>query len=101
LLLYVKENYGNPTVYITENGNFYLLTSCRYFKERKISPFLKELNMKQFIYKIATIHILGIDEDNNQSLSLQEALKDDARIEFHRKHLLALQSAVRSVVELY
>lgn len=22
LLLYVKENYGNPTVYITENGNF-------------------------------------------------------------------------------
>ncbi|RLM65229.1 hypothetical protein C2845_PM16G13630 [Panicum miliaceum] len=55
LLLYVKENYGNPTVYITENG---------------------------------------IDEANNQSLSLQEALKDDARIEFHRKHLLALQSAV-------
>ncbi|KAF8703433.1 hypothetical protein HU200_032238 [Digitaria exilis] len=23
LLLYVKENYGNPTLYITENGNFY------------------------------------------------------------------------------
>jgi beta-glucosidase len=22
LLLYVKENYGNPTVYITENGSF-------------------------------------------------------------------------------
>lgn len=24
LLLYVKENYGNPTVYITENGNYSL-----------------------------------------------------------------------------
>ncbi|KAG2572811.1 hypothetical protein PVAP13_7KG202300 [Panicum virgatum] len=55
LLLYVKDNYGNPTVYITENG---------------------------------------VDEANNQSLSLQEALKDDARIEFYHKHLLALQSAV-------
>ncbi|KAG2566868.1 hypothetical protein PVAP13_7NG237100 [Panicum virgatum] len=55
LLLYVKENYGNPTVYITENG---------------------------------------VDEANNQNLSLQEALKDDARIEFYHKHLLALRSAV-------
>ncbi|CAL5031498.1 unnamed protein product [Urochloa decumbens] len=56
LLLYVKEAYGNPTVYITENG---------------------------------------IDEHNNKSLSLQEALKDDARIEYHHKHLVALQSAIR------
>ena len=22
MLLYVKENYGNPTIYITENGKF-------------------------------------------------------------------------------
>ncbi|KAF8769384.1 hypothetical protein HU200_006611 [Digitaria exilis] len=55
LLLYVKENYGNPTLYITENG---------------------------------------VDEVNNQSLSLQEALKDDTRIDFYHKHLLALQSAI-------
>ncbi|CAL5016406.1 unnamed protein product [Urochloa decumbens] len=56
LLLYVKEAYGNPTVYITENG---------------------------------------IDEANNKSLSLQEALKDHARIEYYRKHFIALQSAIR------
>ncbi|CAL5016402.1 unnamed protein product [Urochloa decumbens] len=55
LLLYVKEAYGNPIVYITENG---------------------------------------IDEHNNKSLSLQEALKDDARIDYHHKHLVALQSAI-------
>nr|CAB3504975.1 unnamed protein product [Digitaria exilis] len=55
LLLYVKENYGNPTVYITENG---------------------------------------VDEANNKSLSLQEALKDDTRIDFYHKHLIALQSAI-------
>ncbi|EEC77466.1 hypothetical protein OsI_16288 [Oryza sativa Indica Group] len=56
LLLYVKENYGNPTVYITENG---------------------------------------VDEFNNKTLPLQEALKDDARIEYYHKHLLSLLSAIR------
>ncbi|ONM16733.1 Beta-glucosidase 32 [Zea mays] len=56
LLLYIKENYGNPTIYITENG---------------------------------------FDEANNMSLPLHEALKDDTRIEYHHKHLLALLSAIR------
>ncbi|XP_025824069.1 beta-glucosidase 12-like [Panicum hallii] len=56
LLLYVKETYGNPTVYITENG---------------------------------------VDEATNNSLPLQEALKDDIRIEYYHKHLLALLSAIR------
>ncbi|RLM64228.1 beta-glucosidase 12-like [Panicum miliaceum] len=58
LLLYVKETYGNPTIYITENG---------------------------------------VDEATNNSLPLQEALKDDIRIEYYHKHLLALLSAIRNV----
>ena len=41
--------------------------------------------------------ILGVDEVNNKSLPLQEALKDSTRIEYYHKHLLALQSAIRSV----
>ncbi|KAL6883351.1 hypothetical protein ACP4OV_010765 [Aristida adscensionis] len=56
LLLYVKEYYGNPTVYVTENG---------------------------------------VDEATNRSLPLNEALKDDMRIDYYHKHLLALQSAIR------
>ncbi|KAG8064807.1 hypothetical protein GUJ93_ZPchr0004g39500 [Zizania palustris] len=56
LVLYVKENYGNPTIYITENG---------------------------------------VDEVNNKTLPLQEALKDDTRIEYYHKHLLSLLSAIR------
>jgi beta-glucosidase len=38
----------------------------------------------------------GFDEANKMSLPLQEALKDDTRIEYHQKHLLALLSAIRS-----
>ncbi|KAL6658133.1 hypothetical protein ACP70R_003719 [Stipagrostis hirtigluma subsp. patula] len=56
LLLYVKEHYGNPTIYITENG---------------------------------------VDEATNNSLPLLEALKDNIRIEYYHKHLLALLSAIR------
>ncbi|KAG2629178.1 hypothetical protein PVAP13_3KG409700 [Panicum virgatum] len=56
LLLYVKEKYGNPTIYITENG---------------------------------------VPEINNSSLTLQEALKDDTRIQYYHDHLLSLLSALR------
>ncbi|TVU20825.1 hypothetical protein EJB05_30422, partial [Eragrostis curvula] len=56
LLLYIKESYGNPAIYITENG---------------------------------------VDEAKNKSIPLQEALKDDSRIEYHKEHLLALLSAIR------
>ncbi|XP_044968312.1 beta-glucosidase 12-like [Hordeum vulgare subsp. vulgare] len=56
LLLYIKEKYHNPTIYITENG---------------------------------------IDEANNKSLPLHESLNDDARIDYHHRHLDALLSAIR------
>uniref|UniRef100_A0A0E0BWM5 Uncharacterized protein n=1 Tax=Oryza meridionalis TaxID=40149 RepID=A0A0E0BWM5_9ORYZ len=56
LLLHIKENYGNPTIYITENG---------------------------------------VDEVNNKTMRLKESLKDDIRIEYYHKHLLALLSAMR------
>jgi hypothetical protein len=39
---------------------------------------------------------LGVDEANNKSLPLHEALKDDYRVDFYHRHLLALQSAIRS-----
>uniref|UniRef100_M8CTR0 Putative Cyanogenic beta-glucosidase n=1 Tax=Aegilops tauschii TaxID=37682 RepID=M8CTR0_AEGTA len=37
----------------------------------------------------------GFDEANNKSLPLNEALKDDARIDYHHRHLVALLSAIR------
>lgn len=91
LLLYVKENYGNPTVYITENGDF-----CCHIAFFTISIMLRLFSSWKTTLETFSF-ILGVDEVNNKSLPLQEALKDSTRIEYYHKHLLALQSAIRSV----
>ncbi|KAK2637125.1 hypothetical protein Ddye_031917 [Dipteronia dyeriana] len=56
LVIYVKENYKNPTIYITENG---------------------------------------VDEFNNSTLPLEEALKDPMRIDYYRSHLWFLHLAIQ------
>nr|WRW51049.1 strictosidine-beta-D-glucosidase [Uncaria rhynchophylla] len=55
LLLYVKEKYNNPLIYITENG---------------------------------------IDEINDEKLTLWEALYDTQRISYHKQHLEATKQAI-------
>ncbi|RZB62813.1 Beta-glucosidase 12, partial [Glycine soja] len=61
LLLYTKEKYNNPLIYITENG---------------------------------------IDEFNDPTLSLEEALLDSFRIDYHYRHLFYLHSAIRDGVNV-
>ncbi|XP_040994451.1 beta-glucosidase 12-like isoform X7 [Juglans microcarpa x Juglans regia] len=61
LLLYIKQKYHNPLIYITENG---------------------------------------IDEFNNATLSLEEALVDNQRIEYYCSHLWYLQKAIRDGVNV-
>jgi beta-glucosidase len=102
LLLYVKEKYGNPPIYITEKGNFCLphfaSSPCYHY----IGLFLRSSrrnDRQRRMLKIIYSMCLGVAEVNNQSLPLQEALKDDTRIEYHHKHLLALQSAIRSELQ--
>ncbi|CAK9175357.1 unnamed protein product [Ilex paraguariensis] len=56
LLLYIKQNYGKPIIYITENG---------------------------------------MDEINDATLSLEEALEDNMRVEYYFHHLNQLQRAIR------
>ncbi|PIA43739.1 hypothetical protein AQUCO_01800058v1 [Aquilegia coerulea] len=61
LLLYIKENYKNPTIYITENG---------------------------------------VSEVNNSTLSLEEALNDKLRIDYHCQHLSFALKAINHGVDL-
>jgi beta-glucosidase len=37
----------------------------------------------------------GVDEANNKTVTLQESLKDDTRVDFYHRHLLSLLRAVR------
>ncbi|KAL5983323.1 Beta-glucosidase 12 [Asimina triloba] len=56
VLVYIKERYNNPVIYITENG---------------------------------------VDEYNNATLTLEEALEDHMRIRYYRRHLSYLYKAIR------
>ncbi|RWR77814.1 beta-glucosidase 12 isoform X1 [Cinnamomum micranthum f. kanehirae] len=61
LLVYFKERYQSPIIYITENG---------------------------------------VDEFNNKTTTLEEALRDDMRIDFYREHLTWLHKAIREGVDV-
>ncbi|XLR05421.1 hypothetical protein S83_071619 [Arachis hypogaea] len=61
LLLYTKEKYNNPLIYITENG---------------------------------------VDEFNDPTLSLEQALNDTFRIDYYRDHLFYVNSAIRDGVNV-
>ncbi|KAL6341650.1 hypothetical protein AAG906_032771 [Vitis piasezkii] len=61
ILLYTKNKYKDPIIYITENG---------------------------------------IDEVNNDELSLEEALADNVRIDFYYHHLSFLKSAIEDGVKV-
>ncbi|KAL5720900.1 beta-glucosidase [Ranunculus cassubicifolius] len=61
VLLYTKENYKNPTIYITENG---------------------------------------VDELNDENLSLEEALSDDFRTNYLHDHLSFVLRAIKEGVDV-
>jgi beta-glucosidase len=88
LLLYTKKKYHNPLIYITENGNliFQLYIYSHYFMG---NGSIYSLNLNNYNY------IVGIDEVNNASLSLKEALVDNQRIEYSQSHLWYLRKAIK------
>ncbi|KAJ3708168.1 hypothetical protein LUZ61_011873 [Rhynchospora tenuis] len=53
-------------------------------------------------YNNPTIYITenGVDEKNDEKLSLEEALKDDFRIKFYQQHLSYVQGAIQEGVDV-
>ncbi|GJM99909.1 hypothetical protein PR202_ga17049 [Eleusine coracana subsp. coracana] len=78
------KNAGSPWLYIYPKGIEELLL---YTKKTYNNP---------------TIYITenGVDEVNNEHLSLQEALNDNTRIEFYRQHLFYIQRAINDDMQL-
>ncbi|ONK55426.1 uncharacterized protein A4U43_UnF3510 [Asparagus officinalis] len=70
-------------------------SSWLYIYPRGIRDLLLYINAK---YNHPVIYITenGVDEVSNGTLSLEEALKDDARIDFHQRHLYYIQRAIRN-----
>ncbi|XP_042481443.1 beta-glucosidase 12-like isoform X2 [Macadamia integrifolia] len=61
VMIYIKKNYRNPVIFITENG---------------------------------------FGELNNSSVSLEESLKDDKRVDFYHRHLHYLRRAIEDGVDV-
>lgn len=53
-------------------------------------------------YNNPAIYVMenGVDEGNNSTLPISEALKDDARVNYHYKHLLFLNLAIKEKVNI-
>jgi len=85
LLLYTKHKYDNPLIYITENGERYFILFEESFSSLTNSSPNEHLTTA------------GVDEPNNEKLSLKEALKDEMRIKYHHDHLAFLQLAIKYV----
>ncbi|OEL35431.1 Beta-glucosidase 13 [Dichanthelium oligosanthes] len=104
--LKIKEQFGNPDALvertlsytatcagIRSNGDMAVDSYHLYKEDVRL---MKDMGMDAYRFSISWTRILpSFDEANNMSLPLQEALKDDTRIEYHHKHLLSLLSAIR------
>lgn len=89
LLNYVKTRYGNPLVIITENGKSdYSIKLCRTRLDLEKSQ--SYFNFLPLFY----MFLLGMDDANNSSIPIKDALKDEKRIKYHNDYLTNVLAAI-------
>lgn len=81
LMNYIKNNYGNPLVIITENGKH----------SSKHTKFLTKSKDLIRCYWVIT----GMDDPNDPFKPIKEALKDEKRIRYHNGYLTNLLAAIK------
>lgn len=85
LLKYVKAQYKNPTIYITENGNSFSLSTIS----------LSNGWVYKLLASVACYTIIGMAYSDNSTQPIKEALKDGTRIRYHHAHLASLLQAIK------
>ncbi|KAM0941498.1 putative beta-glucosidase [Dioscorea sansibarensis] len=101
---YYTTNYAqnipfSKIVNISYNTDIHAASDWLYVYPPGIRKILLYTKMK---YKNPVIYITenGVDEFNNATQSLEEALKDDMRIDFYKKHLIFLDMAIKEGVDV-
>lgn len=84
LLQYIKLQYKDPLIYITENGELMFNSVVTFFKVNK------HINSISMLW----ILVAGVEEDRNDNVPISEALKDYTRKKFFFDHLCCLREAI-------
>lgn len=83
-MIHIKENYNNPILYITENGNEQnFIFSMNYIYTRY------HITLTILINKFCTTGVFQFNSNN-----VTEFIRDEVRVSFHREHLTYLHQAI-------
>lgn len=87
----MKNNYGNPLLYITENGKHICTTTCIATYYLGLIGFEDRFNDDE--------HTTGVSEFNNATtLPLEQQLADPMRIDYYHAHLSYLNRAIEYAI---
>lgn len=91
VLLYIKEKYNNPNIFITENGKLSTLALAYLFSVTNYPANI----LVSCMCRIYMFNFVGYAYGYNASTPIEEARKDNLRIRYHHDHLWYLLKAIK------